>query len=151
MVIGETLESEENWTYSFRTKRRVGRHTYIVTIERKPDRLELNALFPYVLDSIDLYFWRDKLQRLNCEAKCGDYTINPEGNRVIYRVYSLYSSPDEVKDAAAIRSLLDKCMQALETQAEPMLAPGWIARGIESLKRHIGAIKNKNDKSTADA
>lgn len=137
MVIGETLENEENWSYSFRTKRRVGRHTYIVTIERKPDRLELNALFPYMLDAIDLHFWKKKLQRLNREAACGDYAVNEAGDGIVYRVYSLYSSPDEVKDAAVIRVLLEKCMQALETQVEPILAPGMIGRVIESMKRRI--------------
>ncbi|MBQ2675104.1 MAG: hypothetical protein IJG07_10575 [Prevotella sp.] len=122
-VIADVLENNrQEWACLFHMKKHIWEHTYDIDIERKANRLELTAKLPVTVDADKRYAWIDKVRRANEDVECGRFSLNVDGRAIYYRVYSLYTSDGEVKDAEAVKALLDCCDKALEAQGEAILA-----------------------------
>lgn len=122
-VIAAVLESErQEWDCSIRMKKHIGEHSYDIRIEKKCNHLELKAKLPVIVDSDYWSVWVNKVRNANADVECGSFFLNADEKAVYYRVYSLYTHEDEVKDADAIKALLNCCYKALETQGEAILA-----------------------------
>lgn len=122
-VIADVLENtRQTWDCSFHLKRHIGDHSYDIEIERKANRLELTAKLPVTIDLDKRSVWIDKVRRVNEDVECGRFSLNIDERAIYYRVYSLCTSDDEVKDAEAVKALLDCCDKVLEAQGEAILA-----------------------------
>ena len=122
-VIAEVLESErQEWGCSFHMIKHIGEQSYDIRIEKKRNHLELKAKLPVIVDSDYWSVWVNKVRNANADVECGSFFLNADEKAVYYRVYSLYTHEDEVKDADAIKALLNCCYKALETQGEAILA-----------------------------
>lgn len=122
MVIADTLDSaKEDWTCSFQIKKEIGEHIYRISIVRQGSKLELTAKLPVNVEDENHSEWSGKVREANENLDCGTFSLCDNGRAVCYRVYSLYTHTDEVKDEETIWMLLNSCYSAIETHGEAML------------------------------
>ena len=122
-VIAEVLENtRQDWHCSFHVKKHIGGHAYDIAIEKKANRLELTAKLPVTVEADQRSAWIAKVRRANEEVECGRFSLNIDEGAIYYRVYNLYTHDGDVKDAEAVKALLDCCNKALEAQGEAILA-----------------------------
>lgn len=112
--IAEALEEMGlEWRCTFHVDLEVGALTYPIAIERKGSALELTTVLPGWILGRELEDWQERVKNANSLIDAGTFAAYGEGQQICYRVYSLYTREDEIKDAATIQQLLECCKRAL--------------------------------------
>ncbi len=148
LAITDALAStNEDWSYSFLVRKEIGEHTYNIAIARQGSKLELTAKLPAHLGSQDHSKWAGKIKDANENLDCGTFSFCDHGKAVCYRIYSLYTHADEIKDAETIEMLLNSCNTALETYGEAMLAQKRRKSLTEVILNLLGLIEDDADEA----